>query len=94
LSLRQSPRIAPLVQALVTQVTRLSPDGDSDNYSTAIDFVSKNLEYTSKGGVSQDMGAMDKQFRGCVLIYLPWNHKANIDLIGTCRKRVLTRTMS
>jgi gamma-tubulin complex component 5 len=71
LSLRQSPRIAPLVQALVTQVTGLAPenedDGDgSDNYRTAMDFVSKNLEYTAKGGASQDMGAMDKQFHGCV----------------------------
>lgn len=54
-------------------MTGLSPenedDGDGggeDNYRTAVDFVSKNFEYTAKAGASQDMSVMDKHFHGYV----------------------------
>lgn len=59
-------------QALVTQITGLRPSADGadededENYRTAVDFVTKNLEYTSKGGASQDMAAMDRHFHGYV----------------------------
>ncbi|KAH0840303.1 hypothetical protein J3R83DRAFT_1313 [Lanmaoa asiatica] len=61
---RQSTRLLPLCQSLVTQVTALSPDIDDENFRTAVDFVSKNLEYSIKAGASTDMTAMDKHFRG------------------------------
>lgn len=60
------------MQALVRQVTGLGPEGDVDEdddrderYRNAVDFVSKNLEFATKGGASQDMSSMDKQFHGC-----------------------------
>ncbi|KAG8219040.1 Spc98 family-domain-containing protein [Butyriboletus roseoflavus] len=61
---RQSTRLLPLCQSLVTQVTGLSPDADDENFRTAVDFTSRNLEYSIKAGASIDMTAMDKHFRG------------------------------
>ncbi|KIJ69751.1 hypothetical protein HYDPIDRAFT_35222 [Hydnomerulius pinastri MD-312] len=63
---RQATRLLPLCQSLVTQMTGLSPDNDDENFRTAVDFVSKNLEHSTKGGPSADMPAMDKHFRGYV----------------------------
>lgn len=61
---RQTTRLLPLCQSLVTQVTGLSPEIDDENFRTAVDFVSKNLEFSIKAGASTDMTAMDKHFRG------------------------------
>lgn len=64
---RPNPRIGPLSQDLVTQITGLVPNGDEEkNFETAVDFVTKNLEYKAKGGVSQDITAMDRVFSGYV----------------------------
>ncbi|KAF8433037.1 Spc98 family-domain-containing protein [Boletus edulis BED1] len=64
---RQTTRLLPPCQSLVTQVTGLSPETDDENFRAAVDFVSKNLEYAIKAGASTDMTAMDKDFRGHVL---------------------------
>ncbi|KAI6122419.1 Spc98 family-domain-containing protein [Pisolithus thermaeus] len=63
---RHTARLLPLCQSLVTQITRLSPDNDAENFRIAVDFTLKNLEHAIKGGVSTDMTTMDKQFRGRV----------------------------
>ncbi|KAH7887320.1 Spc98 family-domain-containing protein [Phlebopus sp. FC_14] len=61
---RQSIRLLPLCQNLVTQTTGLSPENDEDNFRTAVDFVSKNLEHATKAGPSIDVNVMERQLRG------------------------------
>jgi hypothetical protein len=39
---------------------------DEENFRTAVEFVSKNLEYTSKAAAGVDMSVMDRQIRGYV----------------------------
>jgi gamma-tubulin complex component 5 len=70
---RQSTRLLPLFQKLVTQVTDLTPENDEEDFRTALDFVSRNLEHATatKGGPSSDMATMDKRFHGYIqLSYL------------------------
>ncbi|KAF9226914.1 hypothetical protein BS17DRAFT_800830 [Gyrodon lividus] len=64
---RQTTRLLPLCQILVTRITGLSPENDDENFRTAVDFASKNLEYSLKGGAGTDMTALDKHFRGHAL---------------------------
>lgn len=61
---RHTARLLPLCQSLVTQITRLSPDNDAENFRIAVDFTLKNLEHAIKGGASTDMTTMEKRFRG------------------------------
>ncbi|KAL4076383.1 Spc98 family-domain-containing protein [Scleroderma yunnanense] len=61
---RQASRLLPQCQTLVTRITGLSPENDPENFRIASDFVFKNLEYASKGGVSTDMNQMSNHFRG------------------------------
>lgn len=72
-------RLVPLSQALVTQVTGLRDEGteddfDGENFRTAVDFVAKNLEATTltKAAAGMDMGAIDRQIRGCGTVRSCW----------------------
>lgn len=65
-----------MYQVLVTQVTGMKEEGSEDdlngeNFRTAVDFVAKNLEARTlnKGAAGVDMGVMDKQFRGYVMVW-------------------------
>ncbi|KAI5123393.1 hypothetical protein M0805_006101 [Coniferiporia weirii] len=51
---RQSTRVAPLCQALVAQVTGLSPDKD-ENYDIALDLVIRRIDAFAKQAGGQDM---------------------------------------
>lgn len=53
----------------MTQVTGLTAELDEENYRSAVEFVSKNLEHTSKAAVGVDMTVMDKQIRGYVFSF-------------------------
>ncbi|KAG1766368.1 Spc98 family-domain-containing protein [Suillus placidus] len=63
---RQSTRLGPLCQKLITQLTGLTLENDEENFRIALDFVSRNLEHATatKGGPSSDMATMDKRFHG------------------------------
>lgn len=61
---RQSSRLLPLSQTLVTQVTGLTPDGDEDKFRTSVEYVTKSLEHATKGAASIDMAVMDRQIAG------------------------------
>lgn len=62
-------KLVPFAHTLVTQITGLHEKKGTDDepdFSTAVDFVVKNLEATTlnKGAVSVDMGVIDRQIRG------------------------------
>ncbi|KAI9569285.1 Spc98 family-domain-containing protein, partial [Boletus coccyginus] len=75
---RQATRLLLLCQSLVTQVTGLSSETDDENFRTAVDFASKNLEYAIKAGASADMTAMDKHFRGYHVLKASINSHDNL----------------
>ncbi|KAG9317863.1 Spc98 family-domain-containing protein [Chiua virens] len=85
---RQSTRLLPLCQSLVTQVTGLSPEIDDENVHTAVDFVSKNLEYSIKAGASTDMAAMDRHFKGLILKASINSHDALADALQVSYRNV------
>ncbi|KZT71569.1 hypothetical protein DAEQUDRAFT_749911 [Daedalea quercina L-15889] len=61
---RQSTRLVPFYQNLVTQVTGLNAENDDENFRTAVEFVSKNLDLTSRPSGNVDMNAINKHIRG------------------------------
>ncbi|KIJ13301.1 hypothetical protein PAXINDRAFT_117334 [Paxillus involutus ATCC 200175] len=61
---RQTTRLLPLCQTLVTRLTGLSLENDDENFRIAVDFVSKNLEHSIKGGAGVDIPTLNKHFRG------------------------------
>ncbi|OCH94284.1 hypothetical protein OBBRIDRAFT_163520 [Obba rivulosa] len=63
-SSRLSARLLPLYQTLVTQTTGLEASRDAENFQTAVEFVARNLDQTTKPGVTSDMTAMEKHIRG------------------------------
>ncbi|KAI0921184.1 hypothetical protein AcW2_006240 [Taiwanofungus camphoratus] len=63
-SSRQSSRLLPLCQALVTQVAGLTSGNDEENFRTAVEFVSKNLDQTVRPSASADMHTIDEHFLG------------------------------
>ena|ERR1700722_11821222 len=62
---KQTSRLLPQYQALVTQVTGLATDDNDEKFEAAVEFVSKSLELTATGA---DMASIDRQIRGCVWI--------------------------
>ena len=65
---RQSTRLLPLFQKLITQITGLTPENDDEDFRFTLDFVSRNLEHATatKGGPSSDMPDMDRRFHGYI----------------------------
>ncbi|OBZ70494.1 Gamma-tubulin complex component 5 [Grifola frondosa] len=63
-STRQSLRLLPFYQELVTQVTGLTAESDQENFRTAVDFVSRNLDQTARPSGSTDFATVDKHVRG------------------------------
>ncbi|KAG1717437.1 Spc98 family-domain-containing protein [Suillus paluster] len=65
---RQSTRLLPLCQTLITQLTELDLENDEEDFRIALDFVSRNLEHATatKGGPSSDMATMDRRFHGFI----------------------------
>lgn len=71
---RQSTRLVPFYQNLVTQVTGLNAENDDENFRTAVEFVSRNLDLTSRPSGNVDMSAIDKHIRGYVASRMPWSN--------------------
>lgn len=63
---RQSSRFQPLYKALVVQVSGLDEETDDDNFQTALGFVSKNLDYTTKGAPGLSLAEVDLRIDGWV----------------------------
>ncbi|EIN10987.1 hypothetical protein PUNSTDRAFT_112771 [Punctularia strigosozonata HHB-11173 SS5] len=65
-STRQSARLLPLYETLVTQVTGIRAFNDEENFHTAVEYVTKSLSFTGKGGPSMDLASIQRQLRGHV----------------------------
>lgn len=76
-STRLSTRLLPLYQQLVSQVTGLDPEKNVEGFQTTVDYVSKNLEFSSKAGPSMDMATASRRIRG--LVFRVVHVRANLD---------------
>ncbi|KAI0080871.1 hypothetical protein K474DRAFT_1704411 [Panus rudis PR-1116 ss-1] len=70
---RQSSRLVPLFHTLASQILDIPPndseaDGGNTNpiLTTAVEYISKNLDPTIRPAVSTDITSVDKQIRGHV----------------------------
>ncbi len=61
---RQSSRLLFLCESLVTQVTGLASANDEDSFQVAVDYVSKNLDSTTRPSGSADFATIDRAMRG------------------------------
>ncbi|KAI0638473.1 Spc98 family-domain-containing protein [Trametes polyzona] len=61
---RQSSRLLPLCESLVTQLTSLTPAADAEDFQAAVDYVAKNLDSTVRPSGSTDFATIDKVIRG------------------------------
>ncbi|TDL29376.1 hypothetical protein BD410DRAFT_736245 [Rickenella mellea] len=61
---RQSTRLAPLLQALVTQVTGLTAEIPGDEFISAVEYVSRHVEQVTKQAMGIDMSEAKKLLKG------------------------------
>jgi hypothetical protein len=52
------------VLAFVTSLVSLLCAEREGDFEALVDYVSRNLEFSPKAGLGQDMSAMDRLFRG------------------------------
>ncbi|EKM59505.1 uncharacterized protein PHACADRAFT_191873 [Phanerochaete carnosa HHB-10118-sp] len=63
---RQSSRLNPLYQALVTKLTGLTAEGDEDAFRAALNYVTKSLDQTVRPTGSMDAAVVDKHVQGYI----------------------------
>ncbi|KAI0347511.1 hypothetical protein BDW22DRAFT_1368198 [Trametopsis cervina] len=63
-STRQSTRLNPAYQDLVTHLTGLTPDDDAENFETAVDFVARSLDPTLKPASGISLATVQKHLQG------------------------------
>lgn len=61
---RQASRILHLHQALVTHIIGLSPEDDPENFQTAVEFVTKNLDQNARPAPNVSMTMIDQHING------------------------------
>ena len=64
-SAKQSPRLLPLYQSLITQLTGATAEEDAETFKTGVEYLAKTLDPTVKPAGNSDMGSADSSIRGC-----------------------------